>query len=225
MDLQTMRAQFRDLSALESNFFSDAQLDRALNQGLKEFAAQTEILETTNTQDVVSGTYQYALPADFQRMLVVYHNSIPLVEISQQDLDAQQYDWKAESGTPQWFFIDSGLTQVALYPNPDTSITSGLVVEYQAGPGTLSAVGDVPTTPVDTHIAPVYYACWVAHMRDSEPTTADRYLQLFNKAINEAKKKYGHPSKTIRNVKAPHRGPTTGRILNLGATYPPYYVR
>ena len=44
----------------------------------------------------------------FQRMLVVYHNSIPIQEISQQDLDAQLYAWKSESGTPQWFYLDAG---------------------------------------------------------------------------------------------------------------------
>src|SRR3990167_3645675 len=222
MNLLNMRSFFRSITNIETNLVTDADLDILLNKGREEVVAETDMLEGSNTQDVVDGTSGYTLPADFKSILAVYHDSVPLLEISQQDLDMQYSNWKADEGTPWAFFVDAGLTQVRLYPTPDTDSTNGLVVEYVQSANTLTATTDVPNMQQNYHHIPCYYAAQMAYMRLNDEAMVDRWERKFAIELEKAHRKVNHPSKTMRNIKRPHAIRSGVRSLNLGRNYPPY---
>uniref|UniRef100_A0A6M3JPE1 Uncharacterized protein n=1 Tax=viral metagenome TaxID=1070528 RepID=A0A6M3JPE1_9ZZZZ len=120
----------------------DPGIERAVRIAAIEFCEETLLWKYALTRiNVASGTVGYALtPPSDSRLIgiesVLYKaNSAadttfdPLDPISQDQKDLfSTTAWRFESGTPVGYYHDEDITPLNLYPIPDASSTSGLLV-------------------------------------------------------------------------------------------------
>ena len=100
---------------------TNAQVDRLINDAVREIARMTGCLEKRYLAEVTSGTAQYTLPADMYEPFRVAWDEKRLEGTSAAYLDHMDGGWRSRSGDPVAFLVDhetqSPLT-VRLYKEP-----------------------------------------------------------------------------------------------------------
>lgn len=158
------------------DWINDAQAVIASEVDLRVFQAST-------TQNTVSGTATYNLPADFRRLRYVYtdvgatSDNVPLSPLDgPEDFD----QLPGASGAPELYTVK--VAQLALWPTPNSVIS--LIIAYYRNPATLTADADVPELPNPPyHDALVEYATWHAFRREGDPERAQAWQSQFNDSL------------------------------------------
>jgi hypothetical protein len=184
-------------------YFTNTQVDRFLNNALKE--VQKQLLEsgelywekTVETMLVVQ-QQDYILPLDFMtidRIEIVLSGTTLITEdkvkldgitLNQQDLVFQSY------GTPRAYTLKQD--RISVYPIPDTALKLRLYYEYLVAE--MSADADVPDVPERYHEYIAVIAALDCFVKDDRaPSTLlqkyDRYQMLLKQA--SANRKHDGP--------------------------------
>lgn len=121
-----------------------------INRSQKQIVLDTRCLSDTHTYTIVSGTAEYALPADFMCVVGVTHKQLDLLPTAKNILDfyAGVEDWTDDEGTPTEYYVgikDPDTTSLFVYPIPQSADAGpNLLMEYLVAPADMSADADVP---------------------------------------------------------------------------------
>jgi hypothetical protein len=153
--------------------------------------------------NTVGGQGEYLLPSpDWKKIDDVFVNGIPLRKYSEIQLRSEDPYWLIRpSGTPvYWWLIRHNTLQV--FPTPDTSITSGLVVYGIRAPVLLTAT-DIPLLPTVLHEFIATYAAYLGAKPYAKGETrsvlADRYAEYI------ARREEWKHEQLMRNVNGAER--------------------
>jgi len=162
------------------------------NDGALNIARKLELLPTSGSINLVSGTQSYDLISNFSTFLKLdlnggihfYNGSdyskLPIV--TEDWLDTYVADWRNATNTDPTCCYKKG-KDIFLYPTPGANYTNGLKVYYFAKPTAMTADGDDPfsdrTDLEDLHEGVVLFMLWKAKQALGE------YLQA-----REAKAEY-----------------------------------
>jgi len=128
--------------------YSDTQLTNMINEAQRDVVNATWVLVSTTQITLTSGVTYYNIPDSLIAILRVTDNDKFLPETTQIKLDGEfgSSAWKRESGsTPQSYYQDpSRPGQIGVYPFPNSSVSSTLLVTFVQEPTDLSSDSDVP---------------------------------------------------------------------------------
>jgi len=131
--------------------WTDAVLNNRIDWANEDVVVNTACLQSRITTDITSGTAEYTLPADFlYAQEIKYKNSDGnwnmLQQITFRQLDLSDADWEGTNGTPSHYYIRRNV--IGLYPNPDTSRTAALRIDYVERPDDLAGDTSYPYNAV-----------------------------------------------------------------------------
>ena len=172
------------------NFYNiSTRLDQ-LNQAQRELSHETRAISGSASIAIVSGTRDYAAPADFLAFdrespvfvdLAGNRTTIHVVDTS--DLDIQHPGWQdiaGHIGTPGKMFLRNGT--LTLYPTPNTAGT--LTLPYLVEPTELTDMDDVPFNGLQrfNRFAPALaYKVAFVNVIARAPQHADTFSGLYEK--------------------------------------------
>lgn len=227
MTLAEMRQFYRVLTNQEDNFQGNNSLDVIINRGIMDFQRKVKILETSTVPpiDVVSGTAPYAVPADFMEtirveLLQTTGSFEEIYPTKKESLSIESLNWRQDTGQPTQYIMDAGNKQIVLYPEPDTSITGGLNIEYKQLPNDLVNDTDVSILPEAYHEVPIYRAVALGYLKDGDLTQYRLMNDLYREEVSISKILLSRRTTALRLRKRGHfiKG---GRVpLNLGNDSP-----
>lgn len=165
--------------------WSEADIKRAINEGLEELSDGTEFFERYATLKLTPGQIYYDLrsviPDPILRVTSLYANDTVywLHATDVRDLDEKTArQWELVDGEPQRYFLRSPWW-LGLFPK-STSPASTVRVYYRALHPELVDDLDVPQQlPEDYHEALIAYALYTLLSDDMETTAALRYWQKY----------------------------------------------
>ena len=144
------RTYLRDTAA-DTNFqrFSQAQIDDFINEGQRQMQNDGWLYQGSFNMDLVAGTIEYALPADYITTVRVTVANRALTEVSFNGLDQDQTNWTVSQSTPTEYFIDPYVTgappNIGFFMNPKYTTSGGAVfVQYVRQVPALVNPGDIP---------------------------------------------------------------------------------
>lgn len=159
-----------------NSFWTDPELTEYLNEGVRLYFAEVSLsqegLFTTSTSlNIVSGTETVALPSDCfvvkavwkvsgtERIILEYRNNIL-------DSFSTQGGSSSTSYFPSYAFRGNSLV---LYPTPQFSETSGLLVEYMQWPDQMTNASDTLSAQVNPIFKQLIeaYAVYLAKHKES----------------------------------------------------------
>jgi hypothetical protein len=130
-----------------------AEVIDLVNDAVLEVVQEIESPIATTSINVVAGTFEYALPADFVLCKRVTYNGHRLIASSIEELDAINPDAFNTAlnirDDPEAFFIENMM--IGVYPIPVSSLTGGLTVRYVQKPADVTAGTDAVPLPVSMH--------------------------------------------------------------------------
>ena len=157
-----------------------------INQGQKYICAQTSFRELWSTEDatLVSGTDEYALPTDFNRVFEVLKSDgatfvrpyLTLAKLEQVPF----YDLPLSNGTPTAYTILGD--NIALHPCPDSTANIIRVV-YYADPTEMTLDADEPVIPDQYEYLLVHYALKFCFERENDYTSAQYHWGQFEAGL------------------------------------------
>lgn len=154
MDRTALRTEIRQLindTSVDTDRqrFSDTVLNTRIDDAQERIVQLTKCIESRITTDITAGTSEYDFPAEFLiETQVLYLNSDGdwkmLRKISETELNYYYSTWRSESGTPSHYYLRRSATKLGLYPNPDTSRTSALRIDFVRRPTALVDDTSIP---------------------------------------------------------------------------------
>lgn len=211
LTLAGLRAQVRArLGENQTGFFSDADINRWLVEGVEDLATKLEPLREELILDVtaVSGSAPYtgqgelALSATtiaprevlFKDSTGVWHL---LREVMYDELFRLRPNWESDKSDPpeEWYWrIDStGQTRVGFYPKPSTTRAGAARVFATVRPTAMSVDADVTQLPEWLDKAVVVYALFRARLKDRDDERAKLAWQEYTDLLNGAAHKLNRP--------------------------------
>jgi hypothetical protein len=158
-----------DLGLRSASFLTDAEIVLWLLEAQRLVAYQTHWARKQGTAiNVVSGTNLYELPVDAIAIEEAYHDTLRLAPVTVPELRW----WNGTSnpftvsGTPTNYFLQ-GMTAIGLYPNPDTSLTGGLILHYAYLPPAPTSGADFFYVPTALDKSLLTYAKLQASRKDA----------------------------------------------------------
>lgn len=174
--------------------FSDADLLAYMNDGQREANILAWLLQDRINLTLVSGTTEYALPADFLSTDRVLFNGAKLTQTSLNELDANTPAWTTTSGaTPQKYYLYRTTTTVlGFYPAPRSPTYTNITVYYVKQPAELTSTSQTPwngwSSLTPYHTALVYYVTYRANKALNKETEATSFYQEWAAAIEIMRK-------------------------------------
>jgi len=169
----------------------------AINQ---EIARDCRTLPLSATSNIVSGTRAYALNASLAglRKGGVLHSTTGALKgpMTLEDLYFESATWRTATGAPtHWYFetdlvgtVGSQNFGIGLYPVPDASLSSGLILLGWGIPSAFAAGTDTPQMPTALHEHIAWGMCWLAAVKDLDRTGINKAkLEYFEGAYNARK--------------------------------------
>ena len=176
--LSELRDLVRSQTLVESDDYTDAKVNRLINQGLGDLSTRFEWpwLATSSTIAVVGGTEAYAIPATADRLakLMIAGESRPLTEVSAAVAWEMNGD-DPSSGSPTWFF----LWGESIYLRPVPASAASLKVFYWQFPTFLTSEGAVPQFNPQFHHILGDYAMQMLWEREEDFEKASVYAQRY----------------------------------------------
>lgn len=171
--LEDIRALVRaELADPGSKRWSDADLNRWINQGRREVARIALIFEAYDSSiSTVGGTQEYSLPADFMEPKYVTWNDWPLGKIGVKDGIPKT----VPQGTPSDFYYWAG--KMGLYPIPGS--VASLKIWYYKVPSTDLVDGNSIDLTVEDEDLYVLFAVSRAKRQDQDWGEASYYENKF----------------------------------------------
>ena len=174
--------------------FTDAALLAYLNDGQREANILGWLLQDRINLTLVSGTTEYALPADFLSTDRVLFNNQKLIQTSLSELDAGSPAWGSSSGpTPQKYYLyRTTTTVIGFVPAPRSPTITTIRLFYIKQPIELTSTSETPwngwnsLTPY--HTALTYYVTYRCYKAMQEETSATTYFQEWANSIEIMRK-------------------------------------
>ncbi len=172
-----------------TNYYSAADADAKINEGLRLFALLTLYVEKTATFTLVQGeTWRHlrVTAADFLvplRVRIIGGDRLRPARLA--ELDALKNNWQKNQGAPKRYAL-LGDDLLAITPQADDGATS-LELTYAADATTLTADGDVPGIPTARHPDLADYAVHVLRVREGgiEFAKTRPLMERFLESANE----------------------------------------
>lgn len=175
--LATIREDVRDrIDETAARRWTDAQLNRWINEGAIDIARRTEVLQAKQDITAVAGTQEYTLPTDMIRVHRIEFTptgSTSTYTPEYRDFNSMDGVWWSQKtsrrGTPVlytvWGFPPTA--KLVLYPTPDPGGT--ITVYYYRLPVEAAADANSPELPEGWHDLLADYAEYKALRRDADP--------------------------------------------------------
>lgn len=172
---------------IQTGAWNQEQIRGYLNTAQMEFAKRTLCLETDATENSVSGTQQYTLPANFYKLKhpggCFWHTGQNRRELDYLDVARGTRLGNTATGTPTHFWL--WRNEVWLYPIPGTTANNMIQIYYHKKPATMTLDGDSPDIDSAYHEDLVWYAAWRCLLVDNGKQ-ALAYKQLWDAALEQA---------------------------------------
>lgn len=130
--------------------------------------AQLQIVRETNcltaTHNAAASTFPIATPASFMRAFRILYGNLTLQPTTLEDLDSKNHDLSYFTGSPAFYYIFAN--QIFLFPDPLSSDTTTVTIQYSKYPDTVSLTTDPLTVPVIYHEDIVRFCLARAHERN-----------------------------------------------------------
>ena len=174
----------RRLNEPSAVFWTDADIQNALNEGLAELADRTEYYERwANILMQTDRSYydlRSLLPYEVLTPTRIYNavTSAWLRAADTRNLDGRYATWETVGGEPGEFFI-RGAWWLGVFPRPSVDGTA-LRLYYTAQPPALVVDEDLPEDlPVEFHAALVDYALADCYAQERETKKAEAWMKSF----------------------------------------------
>lgn len=172
-------------------FWDDVDLDRWLNEGVREVARRTEALLTNENINIVVGAADYILPDDVIRVYRVEYRPDttrvhPLEYRELHSLDNVWGVYRGQQAEPRFFTL-WGVTPtltMTVYPTPDRSVTNGFKLFYYRMPAAMTTGTSTVDLPEGWQELPVLYAEYVALRKDKQREWQEAKGE-FERAVSE----------------------------------------
>lgn len=216
---------YKSITNQEDNFLDPADVTSLINRAIMDFQRKVRILENAEPQDINAGQASYPVPSDSMEVMRIEVTATTgfreeIFATKRESLTIESLNWRQDTGEPTQYFIDLGGKNIVLYPEPDTTISLGMNVEYKQRPNTLVLGTDVSILPEEHHEVPIYRAAALGFLRDGD---ADQYRAmntLYKEEVAISKVLLSRRTTALRLRKRGHfiKG---GRVpLNLGNDSP-----
>jgi hypothetical protein len=186
-----------------TGFFTDAQINQWLADGVDEIALFVEPIITTMTVDITAVTGsapyvdqgEYLLPDSLISIKQVYFKDSnskwtdPLNETTYEKLFAENgADWESSTGDPPHsYYWRQDI--IGLFPKPSTTRSGALRVLHTCRPTEMSADANTTGLPSWLDRACVLYALYRCRLKDRDGQRAVEAYAEFNMAIKRAASK------------------------------------
>jgi len=127
MTLAQLRARtYRALGVTSTTpiFWTDAEINRLLNDAYIEVVKRTGALEIRHTVSTESGTSTYTLPSTVGRTMRVTYDDHKILPFTSFEFDRSVSNWENSTGVPTHYTIDGNDRTVRLWKTPDTASTA-----------------------------------------------------------------------------------------------------
>lgn len=189
MDQDTIRDQIRLLTLVESTSqVTDAQLNTIINQGLYEIGAASDwpFLYTSSTLSLVASTRTVALPATFQRYVVLVDDDVDqALPFLSPDVFFSRYGNDTGNTTTSPSFWTIYGTNIYFSPIPSANDTNRYTLYFYRGITPLTAGTDEPEFNDAFHYALVEYGKSKLYEREEYYQEAERALESFSSYIED----------------------------------------
>lgn len=174
--------------------WSNEELTRFVNEAERQACRSAFLLKSASTDfdiSVILGTSQYTLDPRIIRIKGAYLSSTgkELIPLEYEDVMGTP-NWRTITGTPTHYIADMESQTITLYPQPIANDTISLLVyrlPLQDMSWDLSEI-DTPDIRVEHQIPMLYYAAFLAYMKDEantfDPQRAEYNRQLFEKEFS-----------------------------------------
>ncbi len=177
----------RDPSATGRTRFTDAQILKFINRGMRDTISYTQCLRDNYTFELVALTTWYDLPSNFISVIRVKlkaEDYLVLEEKSLAGLDRETEGWETVQGQPDEYYVSfSSRTKISFYPIPATHTDTGTIhIDYYTQADILT-VSDTPFNAV-TEFTPFhsmlsFYAAAEMTVIDGLFGLSDRYMARY----------------------------------------------
>ena len=196
-------------------FWSDTQIQDAVNEGYRHFAETTLCFKKFGFIQIAADTSIYDLPTDLIKLIWVGYDGRELRDVSSKALDKTDPAWLSQGGTPGYYTHDlGGIKQISLYLQPESAGTTivgtptlaeyyadysdNLLLLYNYADSDFDALdvnGDLDDTDTTTsdlesnyHWALVYYALYMLFKENNEAQDmeqSDFYKMLYADLVTQ----------------------------------------
>lgn len=171
--------------------YTDAQLNKFINEGQKDVINNTWVITKSTTITLLNGTTYYSIPSDTLSVYRVTRERKNLPETSLQKLDGDSSNgsWASSGGTPISYFQDPSQTnKIGFYPWPNSSSSTGTVTFFYYAQGTdLSSDSDEPFNGEDRftpyHDLLEYFVAYRVYVLEGEADKATLYRQEYENRL------------------------------------------
>lgn len=209
-----------------TGFYTDAQINQWLNDGVDYIALAVEPIVTTMLEDAtaVTGSAPYkdqselTLPDSLISIKQVFFKDSAgkwstLKETTYEDLFEQEPDWESDTADPpsRWYWRTDIL---GLYPKVKTTRTNAIRVLHSCRPEEMSADSSTTGLPSWLDRATILYAIYRCRLKDRDENKANHAIAELTMAIRQAGSKMNK-----------HRKDHAPRIWPNQRAYRQYYGR
>lgn len=179
-----VRRVFGDEAAVQ---VTDADVIRWINDGQIEVIKHNDgALQKTAFINLVAGTSQYSMPADFLILRSLRYKFSDMLSFSalkyknMQEFDDSIDGWDgAAFNQSSPLFYTMYESQIVLFPVPDQSMTNGLKILYNQKPIDVVGLSDALSLPLMYHNTIFKYCMWQASLLDEDHEPAMMYRSDF----------------------------------------------
>lgn len=184
-----VQRSFGDESAVQ---VTEADVIRWINDAQREAVMQHEgLLFKESFLSAVAGTQEYALPSDlFTLTHVSYRDGdtgrfFPLRYIAKSALNEYVPGWDGDTSTgyPRFYTRDE-LNKIIFYPNPSTSWTNNIKLEYSRYPVDLVDANDAIDLPPYYHSYVEHFCMMKAYEMDEDWESVDKKAALVQSTLD-----------------------------------------
>jgi hypothetical protein len=199
--LQVITDVRRELVETVAAFWSDAELLRALNRGVMDFANKTRCLEDIAFMNSVVGRNDYPLPDNFLSAKLVLHN-VPdsdgnahwkrIMPSNLEKFAQQRVNFLSTAtntlGRPQEYMIWNNVLYLNPAPSAANSSNSDVYLYYKSKPTTITDTNDQIALPDELVEAVNEYMLWKAFAKEQEEDLATQHMQNYVAYVKEGRK-------------------------------------
>lgn len=176
-------------------FWEDTELDRWINEGLREVARRSETLQKQRSYTVENGKEAYPLPDDMLRIYRVEYKRttdhiMPLEFRPFNEMDSVWgYSRTRTGGSPEfysiWSYPGSGGQGLYVTPVPSETLSDGLRVFYYALPKQVVEDEDVAEIPAGWEDLIPLYVEYTARRKEASDNRWQEAKGLFEERLKE----------------------------------------
>ena len=213
--LSSLRAEvYTRLAESGSGFYTDAEINQWLTDGVRDVSVTVEPLETTATVTTVTSTQEYLLPQDtlsIRRADYLGTNSVwyALTETTWQSLYQRDPDWiNATTGAPeQWYWRQANVIGVTPAPSATYAGAAKLRILYTYLPAAMSGDTSVTGLPEWLDDTVVLFAVYRGYLKDRDFQRAQATSQEYSRGVSEGSIKLNRQRKQSAPRLVPDMGP------------------